>query len=139
MKKIFRMQYEPCLGTCYEYDDILMEEFRKLRTQPDKLKSLLEDLNFIHEKSCGNSTLGFILDYDEQTFIGSFLYDGMSHAFVGKNINEVYSKFKDLINLYYLDNPETEVHKHECDHGRDDNIISWTLDKANIVGLYDQN
>lgn len=132
MKKIFRMQYEPCLGTCYQYDKELMSQFLKLSNEePTKLNDLLTNLEYIHDKTCGNKDLGFILDYDEGLMIGTFISPTGSQSFVGKTINEVYIKFRTLIDWHYKQNPQTTAEPENCDHGRDDNIIEWTLEQLN--------
>lgn len=138
MKKIFRMQYEPCLGTCYAYDQELMKQLFLLQSQPDKFNDLLNNLNYIHDKSCGNLNLGFILDYDENMFIGTFLYDTQSQSFIGKDLNDVYNKFKILIDLYYGQNKTVKTFKDSCDYGRDDNIIEWTKEQINKY-LFNEN
>lgn len=134
MKKIFRMQYEPCLGTCYEYDDILMGEIHKLKKDKNKLNKLLNCLNYIHDKTCGDKEVGFLLDYDENQFIGTFIYPKGSHPFIAKDLVVCYEKFVKLIDWYYKEHI-VNVDKQVCDHGRDDNIITFTLEKAGLCNL----
>lgn len=131
MKKIFRMQYEPCLGTCYEYDDILMDEINKLKKDKKQLDVFLKCLDYIHDKTCGDIEVGFLLDYDEKQFIGTFFYPQGCSPFIAKNLVTCYEKFVKLIDWYYTENT-VKVNKEVCNHGRENNIIQFTLEKAGL-------
>lgn len=131
MKKIFRMQYEPCLGTCYEYDSILMQEINKLKQDKNKLNRFLKCLDYIHDKTCGDEKVGFLLDYDEGQFIGTFIYPKGSSPFIAIDLIICYEKFVNLIDWYYETN-SVDTNKKTCDHGRDNNIVQFTLEKAGI-------
>lgn len=131
MKKIFRMQYEPCLGTCYAYDDILMLEINKLKSNKTKLNKLLQCLEFIHDKTCGNKDIGFTLDYDEGLFLGVFLTPNNTQAFCSYSLVGCYEKFVKILS-WYLELNIIENNKEVCDHGREANIVSFTLEKAGI-------
>lgn len=129
MKKIFRMQYEECLGTCYCYDDIFKLELSRLKNDKD-FNILLDNLDYIHGNSCGDREIGFHIDYDENLFIGTFLYHGKTHSFVANGLMKLYEKFKNLMENY--SNTEeyrqySNKDKSACDHGRDENIKEFTL------------
>lgn len=132
MKKIFRLQYEPCLGTCYEYDGILWDQFNKLDAHD--FNKLIDHLKYIHDETCGLPDLGFILDYDDGLFVGTFIYQKGSQAFVGKTIVDVFNKFQVLLD-WYKENNEVKANKSICDHGREENLFQFTLNCMNEHSL----
>lgn len=132
MKKIFRMQYEPCLGTCYAYDDILMLEINKLKENKKDLNKLLKCLESIHDRTCGNTEIGFTLDYDENMFIGTFVSPDNTQSFCSPSLIGCYEKFVQILN-WYSETHNIYKDKSVCDHGREENIVKFTLEKA---GLY---
>lgn len=73
MKKVFRFQYEPCVGTCYQYKDIFQKELGKI--SKENLKSIVNKIVEAHDSTCDDPSQRFGVDYDEnnQLFVGSFI------------------------------------------------------------------
>ena len=71
MRKVFRMQYEPCSGQCYTGGDdspINKESFKAigaLKTDKNRLESFITKLTKAHEPLCGNEEMRLGVDYDE--------------------------------------------------------------------------
>lgn len=69
MKKIFRFQYEPCLGTCYAPNDQFYDELRMLN--PSKMGEIVALVSKAHDLICNDHSMRFGIDQDENT--GSYI------------------------------------------------------------------
>lgn len=157
MKKIFRMQYEPCSGTCYAWDppsggddddssddtssdgDIL--PLRALRNNVPRLKSVMTNLVAMHQELCGNKNLRYGIDFDEDTgiYIGSFWHYGKLELFSAKDHIDAIEKMSGFVLNFY----QTDVYKEEskvdkglghnvCEHGEDDNLRRFIIKSSRI-------
>ena len=81
MRKIFRMKYEPCSGTCYYTHEVV--NLTQLANDKGALKHLLMRMVAAHEPLCGNENIAYGVDYDESSkiFIASFLQYGKLELF----------------------------------------------------------
>ena len=138
MRKIFRMQYEPCNGQCYAWDDddddtstssggggggsdddddrdsdIL--PLRALRNDPVRLKRVMDKLVAMHQELCGNKNLryGIDLDEDNHIFIGSFWHYGKLELFTDKNHIALIEKMADFVLPFYQSEAYHEESKHD--------------------------
>lgn len=128
MRKIFRMQYEPCNGECYAWDrddddrgsdsgsgsggsggsddddkDTDIMPLRALRNDPIRLKSVMTKLVSMHEELCGNKNLryGIDLDEDRNIFIGSFWHYGKLELFTETCHIRLIEKMADFVIPFY--------------------------------------
>lgn len=134
MRKIFRMQYEPCMGTCYAWDNDKDDDDRDtdrggtstsdddggdsdilplhhLANDLPRLKALMTKLVAMHQELCGNKNLryGIDLDEDNQIFIGSFLHYGKLELFTETCHIRLIEKMADYVLPFY----ETDAYKEE--------------------------
>ena len=73
MKKVFRFQYEPCVGTCYAHSPIFFSELKK--APQELLTSTIDKIVAAHDSTCDDITQRFGVDYDEANniYVGSFM------------------------------------------------------------------
>lgn len=147
MRKLFRMQYEPCTGRCYAYSDVMRIHTLGLTTQT--AVQFLERLVKIHEPSCGDANIQFRLDADEwfgnpvnefdkaerTRFVASFYHYGALDLFGGATPLEAMNKMIDAALAYYEgDDYKASVARHgggpdhsKCEHGDDKKLIEFAI------------
>jgi hypothetical protein len=159
MRKIFRMQYEPCTGMCYAWDDSWDKDddddsvpspidpdgdilpLRALKNNPEKLKEIIGKLVAMHEELCGNKNLRYGIDLceDSNLFIGSFWHYGKLELFTDKCHIKLLEKMDEFVLPFY----KTEAYKKEskydkglghsvCEHGENDNLIRFIIRSSRI-------
>lgn len=158
MRKIFRMQYEPCSGACYQYDDDDSSSgggggsdtpdiesdilpLRALRFDQVRLKSIMEKLVAMHQELCGNKNIryGIDLDEDNQIFIGSFWHYGKLELFTDRSHLKLIEKMAEYVLAFYQTEAYHEESKHNkgvghdvCEHGEDDDLRRFIIRTAKI-------
>lgn len=161
MRKIFRMQYEPCNGLCYAWDndddsagsgiggggsidddkdtDIL--PLRALRNDPTRLKSIMVKLVAMHQELCGNTNIRYGIDLDEDRgiFIGSFWHYGKLELFTDTNHITLIEQMADFVLPFYQTEAYGEESKHDkgvghsvCEHGEDDDLLRFIIRTSKI-------
>lgn len=148
MRKVFRMQYEPCDGLCYapSYDpmDENYESFfaiRGLKDDKPRLAKLLTKLTEIHEPLCGNKNMRYAIDKDDVagTFVGSFWHYGKLELVLGDNLLNTIEDLSELILRHF----QTQSHKQDlkndpglghsvCEHGVDEDLRTFVIEQARI-------
>ncbi len=142
MKKIFRMQYEPCLGACYSPNQEFFNSINNIyKHDRDYFDSMMIKLLSIHDQVCGNESLAYMIDYDTEhtLYIASFLHYGQLDLFAGPT---VFGALEQLIHAaleyYQTDDYRDLVMEypgkgHEvCDHAEGDNLEKFIRECSNI-------
>lgn len=72
MQKLFRFKYEPCNGTCYQYEDFLPKELMGMSKTARTLT--VERMVKAHDYLCDNPEFSFGIDFDpdSKTFVAHF-------------------------------------------------------------------
>jgi hypothetical protein len=135
MRKVFRMQYEPCDGTCYAWDSRAPIEVILENDKP-RLNTLVKALTKIHEPACGNINIRYGIDLDEDNylFIGSFYHYGHLELFSNKDIIVLLETMCQYIEAFY----STDIGKMElatspglghdvCEHGEDNKLQNFIV------------
>ena len=153
MRKIFRMQYEPCNGDCYAWDgdddndsgsdsdgdDTL--PLGPLRSDPVRLKRIMDKLVAMHQELCGNVNLRYGIDLDEENklYIGSFWHYGKLELFTHKNLYVLVEIMADYVLAFYQTDAYKEESKHDkglghdvCHYGEDDDLRRFIVRAAKI-------
>lgn len=152
MRKVFRMQYEPCNGDCYAWgddddDDVKHENtasfssIRSLKDNLPRLKSLMDRLVKIHEPLCGNANMRYAIDQDTKTglYVGSFWHYGKLELVMNSTI---LNTLEDLIEMV-LKHITSEAGIAEvaadpglghsvCHYGEDQDLRKFVLKAAKI-------
>ncbi len=134
------MQYEPCNGTCYAYEDVF--NLKELANDPERLETLMSKLLKAHGPACGNEHIRYGIDLDEKlnTFVGSFMHFNKLELVAGKDATQVLESLCDLVNDYY----ESEDGKKEieanpglghsvCEHGEDTELRQFVLKASGLA------
>lgn len=138
MRKLFRMQYEPCNGDCYAYDDILPLD----GLTPQQLKSVMDKLVECHRPLCGNANLRYGLDLDEQrhVFIGSFWHYGKLELVSADTCLDAIQLLADTILRHFLsDAGKAELARDAglghsvCHYGEDQDLRRWMVRSSGLV------
>jgi hypothetical protein len=155
MRKVFRMQYEPCNGDCYAWDrdddrddtpepppkdkDIL--PLHHLMNDRPRLKALMEKLVAMHQPLCGNRNLryGIDLDEDKKLFIGSFWHYGRLELFTDTDMTKLIETMADYVLNFYTTDAYKEESKGDeglghsvCHYGEDDNLRRFIIRTSKI-------
>jgi len=85
MRKLFRMQYEPCNGQCYTDDEVLS----LANMTPDEAIEMMDLLTAIHEPACGNANVRYAIDLNERVFVAVFLHYGKIETFADTSLTGV--------------------------------------------------
>lgn len=127
MRKIFRMQYEPCNGDCYAWDDVL--PLVDVEGDIKHLKELMDKFILAHNPLCGNINLRYGIDFDEQSrlFIGSFWHYGKLELFTNSNSLVLVEQLLDYAIAHY----KTDIGKAELatDSGLGHRVCHYDEDK----------
>lgn len=101
MRKLFRMQYEPCNGECYAPGDVL--NLSGLSKDVPRRERLLADLKAIHDPICGNAAYRYGMDLDEEsgTFVASFWHAGKLELFAGSGMVAVLEDFCQAVKFHF--------------------------------------
>jgi hypothetical protein len=161
MRKIFRMQYEPCNGTCYAWEDDWEDDddsgprgggsssdgdsdilpLRALRFDQVRLKSIMTKLVAMHQELCGNKNLRYGIDLDEDNglFIGSFWHYGKLELFTETCHLRLIEKMAEFVLEFYKTDAYFEESKHDkgvghsvCEHGEDDDLRRFIIRTSKI-------
>ncbi len=153
MRKIFRMQYEPCNGDCYAYDpsddtdspddtkDDDQLPLGPLRFDKPRLKAIIDKLVAMHQPLCGNVNLRYGIDLDEENklFIGSFWHYGKLELFTGKELYILVEQMADYILAFYKTEAYAEESKNDkglghdvCHYGEDQDLRRFMIRVSGI-------
>lgn len=140
MKKVFRMQYEPCNGDCYHPHNVFTG-IKELESNPERLKEVTDKLLKIHEPLCGNVNIRYGIDQDVETglYIATFWHYGKLEMFSNKNDLRLIEELADCVIAYF----DSEAGKKElasdpglghkvCAYGEDESLREFVLKTANI-------
>ena len=149
MRKVFRMQYEPCNGLCYapshSADDENFESFNamhELKNDKPRLAKLLADLTKVHDPLCGNENLRIAIDKDDiaEIYVGSFIHYGKLEMVLGDNLlATLEALFKLILQMYDTKDFKADIAAdsglgHEvCEHGQDAALKVFVLREAQIA------
>jgi hypothetical protein len=148
MRKVFRMQHEPCNGMCYapSYDGgENFESFKAMnafKNDLPRLKKFFENLLKVHEPLCGNEKLRIAIDVDDiaNIYVGSFMHFNKLETVIGDNILDTLEAIIEIALTVY----ETEDFKKDlvanpgqghdvCDHGEDHDLKKFVLRETGIA------
>lgn len=151
MRKIFRMQYEPCNGDCYAYDPSDDNDsddngddqlpLDPLRHDLPRLKRIMDKLVAMHEPLCGNVNLRYGIDLCEtnKVFIGSFWHYGKLELFTGKDLYILVEEMADYILAFYKTEAYAEESKNDkglghsvCHYGEDQDLRRFMIRVSGI-------
>jgi len=154
MRKIFRMQYEPCNGDCYSYDDSDDDNSSEsdsedsdqlplgpLRWDLKRMKNIIDKLVAMHQPLCGNVNLRYGIDLDETNniFIGSFWHYGKLELFTGKDLYNLVESMADFILTFYTTEAYAEESKNDkglghsvCHYGEDQDLRRFMIRASRI-------
>lgn len=127
MRKLFRMYYEPCRGTCYAAEDILS----LTKFSDDQKEEIIAKFVELHNCICGDSRWGLGIDVDTLTghgsiYIGHIRYpegtELFSDWYLPYLINKLYTLTKVLLNEY-----NSKPNLENCDHGHKNNFREFWL------------
>lgn len=142
MKKVFRMQYEPCNGDCYAHGQEFFKLMKSLLDDEAKFKTLTEKLVKIHEPLCGNVNLRYAMDLDENTgvYIGTFTHYGRLELFSNKDPIKLMDEMADNILKHFKSDrwqEELEMEKglgHSvCHYGEDEDLRKFIRRTAELA------
>jgi hypothetical protein len=138
MRKLFRMKYESCTGMCYAPSDVM--KIHTLGLDVKGAAAFLKRLLAMHAPSCGNDSLSFALDADEEygMFLATFVRYGAIDHFIGKTPLEAMDKMIDGALAYYQTQEFADFNKNEfgdvvfnrgdvCHHGTDEKLVKFAL------------
>lgn len=138
-KKVFRMRYEPCQGTCYAWDSVF--SMRQLAENPAHLDAVMGKLLKAHGPACGNRHIGYGIDYSEAGYyVASFVHFGRLDLLTGTNPTELFESLLDFVNKYW----ETVEGKREiqdnpglghgvCEHGEETELKEFVLKASGLL------
>lgn len=147
MRKLFRMKYEPCVGQCYAYSDVM--RIHTLGLDARGAAAFLRRLLAAHAPSCGDPGIEFRLDADEFTrseynggdykdvedvrFVASFYHHGALDLFASDTPLGALDQLIDAALAYYETqafkslHDETLLRERVCEHGTDEKLVSFAL------------
>jgi len=141
MRKIFRMQYEPCTGMCYAPDQPFFQVMGELATDKPRLKKLMSQLLEVHTFLCGNENMKWAIDQHPRTgvYVGVLNHYGQTETYSGCNplslMEEMCAHAVEIV----ATKEWQEIYKaspgkgHDvCEHGKDHDLATFILTNAGI-------
>jgi hypothetical protein len=134
MRKMFRMAYESCSGSCYAYSDVM--RIHNLGLDAEGAAAFLKRLLAMHAPSCGNGHLAFRLDVDDDlgVFVASFQRYGALDLFADKTPLGAMNKLIDGALAFYATNEYklaiAALPGHgpaACQHGDDKKLVNFAI------------
>lgn len=135
MRKLFRMQFEGCLGECYSHSDVM--RIHVLGLDVEGTAAFLRRLLAMHAPACGDDRIGFRLDVDEvtfehPTFVASLQRPGALDLFLGATPLEALDRLIDGALAYYATDEfknlaAASVGRDACRHGSDEKLVAFAL------------
>lgn len=138
MRKLFRMQYEPCSGQCYTDRDVL----RFTKQNPEEVQELMDLLVQIHEPACGNANVRYAIDLDEELgiFTAVFFHYGKMEVFASKTLGGVirllaqHALFFYTTPAWWTEKLQGGVHGHDvCHHGKDQDLRVFMIKHSGLA------
>jgi len=139
MRKLFRMQYEPCSGQCYAASEVLSLQGMSV----GQIKEVMDAMVAMHEPACGNRNVCLGLDLDEESgvFVGSFMHYGRLELVAGPTPLKTLLRLETLV-WRHIQSEEWQVELasvpglgHEvCEHGHDEDLRIFSLEHSGLAG-----
>lgn len=124
MRKLFRMQHEPCHGTCYTPDKVM----RLAEVSDADRERILAMIGEVHDAICGDARFGLGIDLDEETgrMVGHVQHPaGVDHA-GGAGLMQCVERLCSLAaKIIAAVPPRTDL--SVCDHGASGDLKAFWL------------
>jgi len=139
MKKLFRMAYESCSGSCYAYSDVM--KIHTLGLDAAGAAEFLKRLAAMHAPSCGNINIQFRLDHDEKlnVFVASMYRYGSLDLFASETPLGAMNDMIDAALAWYETDEAKKLMTYDpgkradvCHHGTDEKLFNFAIEFSGL-------